>query len=135
MHLRWVIRSLPQALNALSEFQHILDVFRAFGLQINMQKNVALMRLVGRETPGFLRKWVHRQKDCPFLQLPERHWRLPLVSKIIYLGIIVNYKAFDFDTTVRRIIAAQWCFRKIRSWLINDVHPFTTRIDFTDSVS
>ena len=82
---------------------------------------------VGHEAPGFMRKWVYRQKDGPFLQLSERHWRLPLVSKTTYLGMIVNYKAWDFDTTVRRIIAAQWYFRTLRSWFTSDIRPLITR--------
>ena len=60
VHQRWIISSHPQALNALAEFQHVLDVLKAYGLQINMTKSVATMRLVGRETPAFHRHWVHR---------------------------------------------------------------------------
>ena len=54
VHLRWIITSHPHALEALSELQHTLDTFSAFGLKINMQKSFAILRLVGREAPGFL---------------------------------------------------------------------------------
>ena len=88
-----------------------------------MQKSFAILRLVGREAPGFLRRWVHRKPDGPLLILPETLWRLPLVSKTAYLGGFLSYRAFDFDTTMRRIIAAKWCFTQLRSWLTNAVHP------------
>lgn len=81
VHLRWIIMSQPQALEALSELQHTLDRFNAFGFKINMQKSFALMRLVGREASGFMRYWVHRKTDGPLLILPKRHWRLPWSPK------------------------------------------------------
>ena len=81
VHLRWIITSPPHALEALTELQHVLDTCSAFGLKINMQKSFAILRLVGREAPGFLRRWVHRKPDGPELILPEKLWRLPLVSK------------------------------------------------------
>ena len=86
------------------------------------------MRLVGREASGFMKHWVHRKSDGPLLILPERHWRLPLVSKTAYLGVFLNYRAFDFDTTMRRITAAKWCFNNLRSWLTSVVHPFHIRL-------
>ena len=103
VHLRWIITTHSHALEVLSELQHTLDTFSAFGLKINMQKSFAILRLVGREAPGFLRRWVHRQPDGPLLILPEKLWRLPLVSKTAYLGVFLSYRAFDLDTTLRRI--------------------------------
>ena len=130
VHLRWIIQTHSHALEALTELQHVLDTFSAFGLIINMQKSFALLRLVGREAPGFLRRWVHRKPDGPELILPGKHWRLPLVSKTAYLGVFLSYRAFDFDTTMRRITAAKWCFTQLRSWLTSTVHPLSTRLKF-----
>ena len=128
VHLRWIILSLPQALEAISELQHTLNIFSAFGLKINTQKSFAFMRLVGRETSGFLRIWVHRQPDGQLPILPERHWRLPLVSKTAYLGVFLSYRTFDFDMTMRRTTAAKWYFQNLRSWLTNEIHSFNTRL-------
>ena len=107
--LRWIVESTPYALEALTELQYVLDTFNAFGLKINMQKSFAIIRLVGREAPSFLRRWVHRKPDGPELILPEKLWRLPFVSKTAYLGVFLSYRAFDFDLTMRRIVAAKWC--------------------------
>ena len=128
VHLRWIIESTPHALEALTELQHVLDTFSAFGLKINMQKSFAIIRLVGREAPGFLRRWVHRKPDGPELILPEKLWRLPLVSKTAYLGVFLSYRAFDFDSTMRRITAAKWCFTQLRSWLTSTVHSLEIRL-------
>ena len=71
VHLRWILTSPPHALKALTEFQHVLDTFSAFGFKLNMPKSFAILRLVGREAPGFLRRWVHRKPDGPELILPR----------------------------------------------------------------
>ena len=128
IHLRWIIRSTAQALEALIDLQHVLMTRQAFGFNINLHKSVAMLRLQGKEAPAFLRHWVSRPDTGPVLTLPERRWQLPLVSKTAYLGVIIGYRAWDVDTTARRITAAKWCFRNLRSWLVRDVHPIHTKL-------
>ena len=128
IHLRWLIRSTAQALDALTDLQHVLMTLQAFGFTVNLQKSVAMLRLQGQEAPAFLRHWVSRPTTGPVLNLPERRWQLPLVSKTAYLGVIIGYRTWDADTTARRITAAKWCFRNLRSWLVSDVHPIRTRL-------
>ena len=128
IHLRWIIRSTAQALEALTDLQHVLMTLQAFGFNVNLHKSVAMLRLQGKEAPAFLRTWVSRPSTGPVLTLPERRWQLPLVSKTAYLGVIIGYRAWDADTTARRITAAKWCFRNLRSWLVSDVHPIRTRL-------
>ena len=128
IHLRWLIRSTAPALEALTDLQHVLMTLQAFGFTVNLQKSVAMLRLQGQEAPAFLRHWVSRPTAGPVLNLPERRWQLPLVSKTAYLGVIIGYRAWDADTTARRITAAKWCFRNLRSWLVSDVHPIRARL-------
>ena len=101
---------------------------QAFGFNVNLHKSVAMLRLQGKEAPAFLRHWVNRPTIGPVLILPERRWQLPLVSKTAYLDIIIGYRAWDTDITARRITAAKWCFRNLRSWLVSDVYPIRTRL-------
>ena len=42
--------------------------------------------------------------------------------------MFLSYRAFDFDSTMRRITAAKWCFTQLRSWLTSTVHPLATRL-------
>ena len=51
-----------------------------------------------------------------------------MVYKTTYLGVFLSYRAFDFDSTMRRTIAAKWCFTQLRSWLTSTVHPLSTRL-------
>ena len=89
-----------------------------------------MLRLQGKEAPAFLRNWGSRPSTGPVLTLPERRWQPPLVSKTAYLGVTIGHRAWDADTTARRITAAKWCFRNLRSWLVSDVHPIRTRLKF-----
>ena len=128
IHLRWIIRSTAQALEALTDLQHVLMTLQAFGFHVNLQKSIAMLRLQGKEASIFLRHCVRRPESGPVLTLPERRWQLPFASKTAYLGIIISYRAWDADTTARRSMAAKWCFRNLRSWLVSDVHPLRTRL-------
>ena len=38
IHLRWILRSMNQALDVLANLQHVLMTLQAFGFSINMQK-------------------------------------------------------------------------------------------------
>ena len=72
IHLRWFIRSTAQALEALTDLQHVLMTLQAFGFNVNMQKSIAMLRLQGKEASAFLRHWVSRPESGPVLTLPER---------------------------------------------------------------
>ena len=87
---------------------------QSYGLRINVQKSVALCRVIGRAAPTFLRQWTTRATDRPKLCLPDHTWKLSLVSKTAYLGVVLNYRAWENDTTTRRIIAAQHYFHVLR---------------------
>ena len=106
IHLRWYIRSHEDGLQALTDLSFVLTLMKSYGLRINVQKNVALCRVIGRSAPAFLRKWIVRSKEGPRLIIPDLDWQLPLVSKTTYLGIVISYRAWEMDTTIRRIAAA-----------------------------
>ena len=62
------------------------------------------------------------------MHLPDPSYSLPLVSKTDYLGVTLSYRAFDHDTVVRRVKAANICFRILRKWLLDQHHPLTIRL-------
>ena len=122
-HLRWTFSTQAEGLLALSELSFVLILMQSYGLRINVQKSVALCRVVGRAAPTFLRQWITRTTDGPRLRLPDHDWKLPLVSKTAYLGVILKYRAWENDTTKRRIAAAEHCFHVLRRWLTDPVIP------------
>ena len=50
IHLRWIIRSTAQALEALTDLQHVLMTLQAFGFNVNLQKSVAKLHIPPRSS-------------------------------------------------------------------------------------
>ena len=101
IHLRWLIDSPASGLSALHELAVVLGTLKAFHFRVNLTKSVAIMRLVGKTAQAFL-------KD--------------------YLGVTLSYRAFDHDTVIRRVKAANVCFRILRKWLLDQHHPLIVRL-------
>ena len=123
VHLRWIIRNHEDSLQALTDLSFVLTLMKSYGLRINVQKSVALCRIIGRSAPAFLRKWTVRSKEGPRLTIPDLDWKLPLVSKTAYLGVVISYRAWEMDTTKRRIAAIQHCFHVLRRWFTDTTIP------------
>ena len=128
IHLRWLIDSSASGLSALHDLTVVLGTLKAFHFRVNLTKSVAIMRLVGKSAPAFLKRWTSRTKEGPRLHLPDQSLSLPLVGKTDYLGVTLSYRAFDHDTVVRRVKAANVCFRILRKWLLDQHHPLTIRL-------
>ena len=121
IHLRWILRSMNQALDVLANLQHVLMTLQAFGFSINMQKICFLLRLQGKEGPSFMRRWIQNDLARTTMAAASR-------VKTAYLGVIVSYRAWDVDTILRRIAASSMVLRNLRPWLVNDVHLIWTSL-------
>ena len=85
IHLRWIIISPSEGLAAMHDMSFLFRIFRAYGLRINQQKSVAIIRLMGKASNPFLRRWTSRPITGPVLHLPDTQLTVPLVSKTSYL--------------------------------------------------
>ena len=127
IHFRWLIDSPASGLLALHELIVVLGTLKAFHFRVNLFKSVAIMRLVGKIAQAFLKRWTSRIKEGPRLHLPDQSFSLPLVSKTDYLGVTLSYRAFDHNTVLRKVKAANVCFRILRKWLLDRHHHLTIR--------
>ena len=127
-HMRWIVQSPADGLRAMHDLSFLMRVFSAYGLKINPHKSFALLRLVGKALPSFQKRWISRMANGPMLRVPDMAISVPLVAKTSYLGVIISYRAWEADTTKRRLTAAQTCFRILRRWLLDKHHPIQTRI-------
>ena len=127
-HLRWLVHSTVDGLQAIHDLTFLLRVFGAYGLRINPPKSVALVRLVGKVLPSFHKRWISRSAKGPVLHLPDSTITVPWVGKTSYLGVVISYRAWEMDTVKRRITAAQTCFRILRRWLLNKHHTIQIRL-------
>ena len=114
IHLRWIMRPVAEDFEAIHDLQYILRTLKAYRFQVNESKSVIIMRLVGKNAPTFLKRWISRPKEGPLLHLPDIALRLPIVNKTNYLGVMISYNAFANDTVTRRVTAANIYFRILR---------------------
>ena len=126
--MRWIVQSPIDGLRAMHDLSFLMRVFGAYGLKINPHKSFALLRLVRKALPSFQKRWINRTANGPILRMPDMAISVPLVAKTSYLGVIISYRAWEADTTKRRLTAAQTCFRILRRWLLDKHHPIQTRI-------
>ena len=110
------LTSVADGHTALSDLSHILHTFNAYGFRINAAKSFVLFR-AWKGVAQFTRRWIPRTKHGPQLMIPGLPYRLPIVAKTAYLGVIIGYRAWESDATNRRIRAAQLCFTTLKRWL------------------
>ena len=128
IHLRWIIISPSEGLAAMHDMSFLFRIFRAYGLRINQQKSVAIIRLMGKASNPFLRRWTSRPITGPVLHLPDTQLTVPLVSKTSYLCTIINFRVWEADTVRTRVVAAQTCYRILRRWLLDRHHNIRVRV-------
>ena len=116
VHLRWTLNSIADGQCALGDLAHILHTFRSYGFNINATKSVVLFRAVGKGISKFIRRWISRTNQGPQLLIPDTPFRLPMAAKTAYLGMIIGYRAWETDTTARRIQATQHCYSILKRW-------------------
>ena len=88
--LRWTLNIIADGQCALGDLAHILHIFRSFGFNINATKSVVLFRAVGKGVSKFIRLLICRTKYGPQLLIPDTPFRLPLVAKTTYLGVLLS---------------------------------------------
>ena len=98
---RWTLNSIVDGQCALGDLAHILHTFRSYGFNINTTKSIVLFRAVGKGVFRFTRRWISRTKQGPQLLIPDTPFRLPMVAKTAYLGVIIGYRTWEIDTTAR----------------------------------
>ena len=89
---RWTLNSIVDGQCALGDLAHILHTFRSYGFNINTTKSIVLFRAVGKGVFRFTRRWISRTKQGPQLLIPDTPFRLPMVAKTAYLGVIIGYR-------------------------------------------
>ena len=100
----------------ITQLDTLLDLLHQFGMKINLEKTVALLRLTGTDAPKINRRYVLRSADGTFLRIPRKDGsftHIRLVQSQTYLGITISYGAYQQQTLRYR----QTCARNVASLL------------------
>ena len=119
-HGSWVGHSEISMHQAVREAAEFLSALEDAGLQLNLQKSAAMLKVAGPKERAFYKNYVMRRADGVFLKCSTRSGKtylVPLVKKWDYLGATLSYVTHAADTVSRRVRAADHAFSKLKQVL------------------
>ena len=107
-HLAWDISSVADLQFVKHCVQQTFQVFREHGMSVHPEKSQIVLRIRGRAAVNWVKQRQHRTPTGKVLDLgtPHEPIRIPVVSRMVYLGIVVSYGAFEQQTCLHRVKAA-----------------------------
>ena len=118
---------LHQSFHDLRQFRLIIrklsilfQLFGEFGLEINFDKTVILLRATGRDLMKMNRRYVHRSDSGTFLKIPGINgdfFYIRLVHQHTYLGVKIGYGAYQQYTVLHRLASAKNASFLLSKWL------------------
>ncbi|CAE7475779.1 unnamed protein product [Symbiodinium sp. CCMP2456] len=107
-HLRWTFQTVAQFEQAICELNWTFAVFRRLGMQVNREKTQAILSVTGDIRHKIQKLYVRKQDGIRRLLLSPgdpTEW-IPLVDKAEYLGLIVSYEQFEWQSVRHRVVKA-----------------------------
>ncbi|CAE7740061.1 MCAT [Symbiodinium sp. CCMP2456] len=117
-HLRWTFRSVAQFDHAIQELRWTFAIFRCVGMKINQDKTQAILSVTGNIKHKIHKLYVRKQGGVRRLLLSPgdpSQW-IPLVDKAEYLGLIISYDQFEWQSVRHRVSKAhnrRWALASI----------------------
>ena len=105
----FTLHSVADAHHLATRIQHLFDVLREAGMQVNAEKSRFLIKAVGGPLHSWLSKRSYRYKGSLYYDMGTPFSPLPLVYSptIDYLGIVVSYGPFEQQSVDKRLQAAR----------------------------
>ena len=118
---------LRQTLEAIAK---ALCVLKALGMTISTSKCAVLLELRGTKAKKAKTQVLtqHQQRLHLVVEHAGTQWRLPVVSKLDYLGAVLSYHKPKDATVDRRLQASRAAFERLRPVLTNRNLPLRIRV-------
>ena len=104
----------------LSALGVILDLIEQAGLELNVAKTTATLRMRGKLLNQIQRRHLHRTKHGVFLKIPRHDGtftHIQLVRSFRYLGVMLSYHNFERETMALRIKHSAQTAQQLQKWL------------------
>ena len=107
-HLAWEVNSVADLQFVKHCIQQTFQVFREHGMSVHPEKSQLVLRVRGRAAANWIKQRQYRTPKGKFLDLgtPHAPIHIPVVSRMVYLGVVVSYGAFEQQTCLHRVKAA-----------------------------
>ena len=103
-HFAWTITSISDLKFMIKCVRATFQTFKEFGMTLNMEKSRIILKLRGGAARRWLKAHTKRTAQGPVLQLgtPHAPIDIPRVYRIVYLGVVASYTAFEQQTYAHR---------------------------------
>jgi len=98
----------------------LLDLIESAGLELNVVKTTATLRMKGTLLNKIQRKHLHRTKHGVFLKIPRHDGtftHIKLVKSFRYLGVMLSYYNFERETMEMRIKHSAQTAQQLHRWI------------------
>ena len=119
-----------QLKSTLAVIARALHVLQTLGMTISASKCAALIELRGTKAKRVKAQIVTQHQKRPHLIVEHEgtQWRLPIVTKLDYLGAVLSYHRPEDATTDRRLQASKTAFERMKPVLTNRNLPLQIRV-------
>ena len=120
-------RQLQSTLAAIAKALHVLQTL---GMTISASKCAVMIELRGTKAKRTKARIVTQHQKRPHLIVEHEgtQWRLPIVTKLDYLGAVLSYHRPEDATTDKRLQASRTAFERMKPVLSNRNLPLQLRI-------
>ena len=108
--LQWEYTSLVELEHMISTIQNCFRVLASLGLQVQHRKTQLIVAHTGRQAHRWWRMHTASTSEGRFLRVPQpnqQDLRLPIVTQLTYLGIVLSYRDAAAATVEHRLQVAE----------------------------
>ena len=119
-----------QLKSTLAVVARALHVLQTLGMTISASKCAVMIELRGTKAKRTKAQIVTQHQKRPHLIVEHEgtQWRLPIVTKLDYLGAVLSYHRPEDATTDRRLQASKTAFERMKPVLTNRNLPLQIRV-------
>ena len=119
-----------QLKSTLAVIARALHVLQTLGVTISASKCAVMIELRGTKAKRTKAQIVTQHQKRPHLIVEHEgtQWRLPIVTKLDYLGAVLSYHRPEDATTDRRLQASKTAFERMKPVLTNQNLPLQIRV-------
>ena len=129
-HLMWEFSSAQEFKQACTILPKLLACLQSFGMEVSLEKTVALLAIKGPAAAALLKQYTKRVRGARVLRLfqGETEITLPLRREHDYLGVKISYHLFERATVKHRTSLSWVAFNRVHSLLKHQMIPLRKRV-------
>ncbi|CAE7635287.1 yfiL [Symbiodinium sp. CCMP2592] len=129
--LQWIVHRVQDLENMVDIIAHTFRILAQLGLQVQHRKTQLIVAYKGRQATQWWRAHTATTAEGRFLLIPQpgsKALRLPIVTKLTYLGIILSYVDATTATVDHRLQVAEAQRARLLKVLHSRTLPTTKRV-------